>query len=72
MRWSDSKHWNSDTEFGSDVMLSFGVFDSGYMQSFPCVSFAAAYALPIYNEDLKVVYQSLADYQRKNLTIIFG
>mgnify|MGYP000975418389 FL=1 len=71
VRWTDSKQWNQlpSIIFGFDVMLSFGVFDSQYMQSFPCVSFAGGYAIPKYIEDQRAAYQSIGLYQRKNLKL---
>ena len=58
--------WNGFIDFGSDVMLGFGVFDSQYMQSFPCVSFAGAYAITKYIPDNNAVFQSFGQYQRKS------
>lgn len=52
--------------FEADLRLGFGVFDTRYMLSFPCVSFAGAFAIAQYFDDPKVVYQWIGLNKGKN------
>ena len=64
-KFTDGSLWPTSA-FEEDIMLSFGVFDSNYMLSYPCVSFSGAYAAPVFVKDPNVVYQSLGLYQGRS------
>lgn len=64
-KWIDNQLW-SNQPFENDIMLSFGVFDSNYMQSYPCGSFSGAYASPAFVQDPNVVYRSLGLYKGRS------